>query len=285
MAIKFQRSYRIEITLDEGDDPIVILPPLTIRFTVKRRWQASLNQMTLDIYNLSGKVRDLIFQEFFNNERRKRIRLYAGYDTLSLLFEGDIFEAYSHREGTEIVTTITTRSGDWDLNNTFTWESLRKGQTVGKVLDFLISQFKYVEKGAIGEWTDVLERPVILNGNTYDLIRQYSNDQVFIDNNKVYVLKRYEVLEGGYPVIDKNTGILSTPRRDGGFVTVQTLFEPRLRVGQRVELKSDIMPIYDASYQLVGLQHQGTISEAVGGQCQTMVDLFIGSESFKTVQE
>lgn len=284
METKFQRSFRIEIDLGEGD-PIIITSPLTIQFTVKRRQHASINVMSLDIYNLSEKVRKIIFQEFYNQERRKSVKLYAGYDNLSLLFYGDIFEAYSEREGTDIITHITSKSGTWDLNNSNTYQSLSKGRTVSEVIDFLVSQFTYVEKGAIGEFPTVLERPVILNGNTYDLIRRYTGDKVFIDNNRIYALQRNEVLEGEYPVINKDTGILTTPRRDGGFIQVQTLFEPRLRIGQRVALQSSIAPIYDGTYQVVGLQHQGTISEAVGGNCQTMVDLIVGSETFRTVIE
>lgn len=279
---KFQRSYRVTIDLGEGE-PIVVTMPITIQFTVQRRLLSSLNTMSIDIYNLSKKVRDLIFQEFYGTTRRKSIRLEAGYDTLSLLFEGDIFEAYSYRSGTDVITSIYSQSGNWDVSQKEVFTTLSKGRTVGSVLDYLSGQFEFVTKGAIGAYDSVLQRPVVLNGNVYDLMKKYSNNQVFVDNNKVYFLKKNEVIEGEYPVINKDTGILETPRRQGGFLQVTTLFEPRLVIGQLCAVNSEIAPIYDGAYKVVGLQHMGMISEAVGGNLKTVVDLFLSNQRFVTV--
>lgn len=282
MSRKFGRNYRITIDLGEGD-PIVVTMPITVQFTVQRRQLSSLNTLSVDIYNLSERVRELIFQEFYGSERRKTIKIEAGYDTLSLLFEGDIFEAFSKRDGTNVITSIYSQSGSWDVSQKEVYTTLSKGQTVGDVMDFLIDQFDFVERGAVGEFTEVLQRPVTLAGNVWELLKKYSDNQVFIDNNNVYVLQRYETLEGEIPSINKDTGILDTPRRQGGFLQVTTLFEPRLIIGQYCDLKSDIAPIYNGDYKVVGLQHMGMMSEAVGGNLQTVVDLYIENRTFQTV--
>ena len=280
---KFQRSYRIEVDLGNGSDTIVIVPPLTVKFTVSRRYQSSLNTLQLSIHNLGKKLRDAIFQDFYDNRELKKIRFFAGYDNLSLVFEGTIFEAYSQRQGTEIITNISGKAGNWDIKNTHTYQTLEKGKTVGEVLDFLVAQFTDLEKGAIGEFPDVLERPVVLNGSTYELLKKYSDNRVMIDNGKIYVLNENEVIEGELPVVGKDTGLLDTPRRSEGIIQVVTLFEPRLRLNQKASLVSVIEPVYNGEYKILGLVHQGVISEAVGGQCTTVIDFLVGSQVFKTV--
>lgn len=281
---KFGRTYRVTIDLGDGGDPIVIGMPLTCQFTVNRSLNSSLNVATIEIYNLGKKVRDLIFQEFFGSERKKTITLEAGYGgVLSTLFKGSIFEAYSYRDGTDIKTVIESRSGSWEVNSSTVYTTLAKNTTVKDVLTYLAGQTG-LEIGGIGDYPDVMLRPIVLNGRTYEYIKQYSNNDVYVDNDKLYILRRNEALEGQLAVIDKDTGILQTPRREGAYLNVSLLFEPRLIIGQYVSLKSSIAPIYDGVWRVDGLQHTGVISEAVGGQCQTMVDLFLGSKSFKVVQ-
>tara|TARA_R110000744_G_scaffold185884_1_gene305271 strand:- start:10452 stop:11303 length:852 start_codon:yes stop_codon:yes gene_type:complete len=280
---KLQRTYRIEIGR-EGEDTIVITPPLTVNFTITRRYSSSLNTMQLSIKNLGKALRDVIFQDFFDDKSNKQIRFYAGYDNLSLLFEGSIFEAYSSREGVDITTHITGKDGDWDVKNTYTYQTLEKGKTVKDVLEFLSSSFTGLKQAVIGDFPEVLQRPVTLNGSTYELLKQYSDGKVFIDNNRIFALQLNEGIEGELLVVNKETGILTTPRRTAGIIQVQTLFEPRLTISQFATLESEIEPVYNGVYKILGLVHQGVISEAVGGQCITTIDFLVESKIFKTVK-
>ena len=282
MSNKFGRSYRVVIDPLDGGEPIIVTMPLTIRFNVQRSILDSFNTLDIDIYNLGKSARDRIFQDRFNLSGRT-IRLEGGYDTLSLMFDGIITEASSAREGVDIVTKISAYSDKFDMNNTQTFTTIDGGKTVGDVIEFLIGQFPTLTRGAVGSFLDVLQRPAVLNGNTYDLIRKYSDNQVFVDNNRVYVLKRYETTENQVFVINTQTGLLGTPRRDDAYLTTVTLFEPRIDIGQRVELQSEVMPVYNGQYKVVGINHEGVISEAVGGNCRTMLQLFVGNNRFEVV--
>jgi len=169
------------------------------------------------------------------------------------------------------------KDGIWDMQNSQTYQTLEKGQTIGSVLEFLISQFTNLEKGAVGDYPDVLQRPVVLNGSTWELIKKYSDGRAFIDNGRVYVLNPDEVIENIVAVIGKASGLLETPRRT---------FDTRLRIGELAELRSDISPVLNGTYQIIGLVHQGIISGGVGGNCNTIADLLIPAGTvFKTVQE
>lgn len=284
---KFQRSFRIEIDLGDGSDTIIITPPMTVKFTVSRRYQSSLNTLQLSIYNLGKEFRRRIFKDFFDarNRNKKNIRFFAGYKELSLMFEGSIWEAYSQRDGTDIITNIYAKSGAWDIQQTQTYQTLEKGLSVKEILEYLIGEFIDLKKGAVGDNGEIVQRPVVLNGSTYELLKKYSDNKVMIDNGRIYVLQDNEVIEGNLNVISKDTGLLETPRRTEGIIQVLTLFEPRLLLNQKCSLVSEIEPIYNGEYKVIGLVHQGVISEAVNGACTTIADLLIpDGKVFKTVE-
>lgn len=281
---KFGRVYRLTIDMNDGSDPIIVMLPFTIQFTVNRMIHSSLNTCYVDIYNLSSHVRDLIFQEQYTN-RNKTLTLEAGYDTLCTIYTGTIFNASSRRDRTDIVTSIECLSGSWDVNTATVYQTLNKGTTLGDMYKFLIGQFPTLELGACGKFEDKLARPVTLNGNVWDLLKRYSNGQVFIDNGRVYVLRRNEVVAGEVGIVSSETGLLDTPERSDGYLHVHSMFEPDVRLGQDINLTSSVMPIYNGTYAVYGIQHTGIISDSVAGDCRTVLDLFTSNLVFETVAE
>jgi hypothetical protein len=284
--MKFGRSYRLQITdkEDKSGESLIITNPITINFTVSRRMGSTLNELRADIYNLDENTRNFLFQEQWV-VRNKQVVFEGGYDTLSTLFKGTLWAGSSYREGNDIVTTIECKSEMWELKNTTIYETINAGQTVGDVLRFIAGKYEGIEVGAIGDYSDKLLRPIVLNGNAYNLFREYSNRNVFIDNGKIYALKLNETIKGELLTIDASTGILASPQRlDVGTVQIQTLFEPRVVMGQMVELGAGVNKLYNGQYKVFGIQHIGTISGAVGGDLRTIIDLFAGGQVFKVVK-
>lgn len=282
--IKFGRTYRLTINLNDGSEPIIVTLPFTIQFTINRKTFASLNTCYVDVYNLSPRIRELIFQEPFI-AKNKTMTLEAGYGELVKIFEGTIFQASSARDGTNVITSIECLSGNWQINQTTVYTSLTKGQTLGDIFKFLSGQFPDLTIGAIGDFPQKLERPVALNGNAWDIFKRYSGNSVAIDNQRIYVLNRNEVVEGDILFLNEDTGLLQTPTRAGGFITVPVLFEPRVKLQQQMQLESKVNPIYNGTYKVAGLQHEAIISESVSGHARTMIDLFVGAQTFQTVRE
>lgn len=273
MTVKFGREYRLVIDPADGGEPILITLPFTINFDVQRNTLSSLNVMSLEIYNLSAANRARIFQDRFDLSKERKISLEVGYTTLYRIFSGRIYEASSAREGVNIVTRIEARSGIFDVAASQTYQTVQAGQTVGDVLKTLIGQFSGLQLGAVGSFTDKLLRPAVLNGNTYNLLRIYSGNNVFIDNDRVYVLRDAETLAGQIIVLNDATGLLETPRRDDGFLVVTTLLEASVQIAAQVKLESSIQTIYNGQYKVVGLAHQGMISAAKSGVCRSMFQL------------
>lgn len=279
---KLGRAYRLTISSDDFDD-IVIQNPITIQFTVNRRQFSAVNQMSCDLYNLDRSTRDILFQQPWA-ERRKKVVFEGGYDELSTLFTGDVWECYSYREGPDIITHIESRSTVWDLEQTTVYETLDAGMTVRDVIENLAGRFPTLKVGAIGEFPEKILRPCVLNGNCWNLLKDYSDGTAFVDNGKIYVLKRDEVIDGDILQITPQSGLLATPRQiERGVLQIQTLFEPRIIIDQMIDLKAESQTIFNGGYKVFGVQHSGIISNSVGGDLRTMIDLFLGGTTFKTV--
>ena len=413
MTRKFGRTYRITIDPKDGGNLIVITLPLTVKFWVQRNTYSDLNNLTLDIYNLSETNRNRIFQDRFDigvpvptpsaptalpaansplgirnnnpgnlqpggketafqtlqdgiNAELNQLGLYAGrgitnlagvaslwpdqanattwlqtvvqysgfaanqpidltnsaiqakvanainiaengtaganlgslgstnnapsvipptyvgreitfevgYSTLYQVYKGTIFQASSAREGTNIVTRISAMTGNFDVATTQTFQTIDGNQTLGQVFQALIGEFPNLTLGGMGEFSLTRPRPWVINGNVYNWIKQHSSQNVFIDNGKVYILRPAEAISDNIVTIDDSTGLLETPRRDEGFLSVTTLLEPGVNiVGSQITLNSTVQKVYNGQYKVAGIQHQGVISAAMCGEARSVFTL------------
>lgn len=51
-------------------------------------------------------------------------------------------------------------------------------------------------------------------------------------------------------------------------------------MSQVLELNSSVQKVYNGQYKVIGIKHQGIISEAVGGQLITTLNMLLGSDYF-----
>lgn len=283
MTQKFGRSFRLTIDCKDGKGPILITMPFTIRFWIERSTLSDLNTMSIDIYNLSADNRARIFQDSWipgldptlpkDTPPGRTITVELGYQNLYRVFYGTIQQASTARQGTNLITRIDAMDLRYDISATQTYQTLESGQSVANVIKFLISQFPTLQLGGVGDYPEIIQRPVTLSGPTWDLLRRYSGGNVYIDNGKIYVLRDNEVLVGQSPVINDSTGLLETPRRTQGQLQIVSLLEPGIDLFKEIILSSSVNPVFNGKYKVIGLRHEGVISGAVNGRCTTMMTL------------
>ena len=279
--MKFNRNYRLTIDLNDGGQAIVIDPPFTIDFSIQRTAMSQLNHMNLTIFNLAEKTRQRIFQDRYRIGNYKSVILEAGYgDSLSTLYKGSIFEAHSELVGTDIRTNINSRDGFLDIASAQSNKTFEAGTTLRDLVGGLTDDFANIDRGAIGGDDYVFQRPVTVEGNTYDNLKTYTRNNVFVDLQRINVLNENQVTDDPVFLINADTGLLETPRREESFLTLTTLFEPRINMGQEVKLESAITPVYNGAYKVIGVSHMGTISEAVGGTLVSKFNLLLGAQLF-----
>lgn len=276
--IKWTRNYFLTVQVDErAKEYIDITMPLTISFNVKRNINSDCNTSTITVLNLAEDTRRKIFLDNYKTMYYKGIELRAGYgtekETLPLIFKGNIQSAFSKRNGVDYETTIDALDGGFAYVNGYSSRQFSKGTTDKQVLNALVSDLPHIEKGKIGDFKFPLTRGNTIDGQTMSYFSSFSENHFFIDLEKINCLLDNECFEGNIKVIDADCGLLGSPLRQEAFLTFEMIFEPRLQIGQYVELKSKTETIYNGVYKVIGIEHSGTISDAQSGQCKTKVSL------------
>ena len=314
-----------EVYFTEGKGELVIRPFFTIKFTIDRGVYASMNKMTLDIYNLGKSTREKIYYDgILHAAVNKKIVLYAGYSDadfskfntsvinnnirnsingLPLVFCGRFTRAYSYRQGSDFITHIEAfdlpQKNEVDISTEFD-----AGTTQKEVMAFLANelglnkenviidkefQFKLTRKKTFSNATawDTVEEMVNSVNNT---IKQNKGDnaplfRLYYDYPNLIILRDDRYLENGYTYISSDTGLLSTPIREGAKITFKTLFEPMFRCGGYVNLNSRTTQSgINGILKVIGYKHQGTISPVVSETLTTDFTCFLGIDKLQVAQ-
>lgn len=275
---KWTRNYYLTVqTNEKAEEYIDITMPLTISFRINRNVNASANTANITVLNLSEDTRRKIYLDNYKTFYYKRVELRAGYsngkETLPLIFKGNIQTAFSKRNGVDYETTIDALDGGFAYVNGYSSRQFAKGTTGQQMLNTLVADLPFIDKGKIGNFTNKLTRGNTIDGPTLSYFSTFSEQNFFIDLEKINCLQKNEGFEGNIKVINADCGLLGSPLRQESFLTFEMIFEPRLQVGQFIELQSQTERSYNGTYQVIGIEHSGIISDAQSGTCKTKVSL------------
>lgn len=280
--IKWNRNYILSIQVSGGW--IDITMPFTMSFSIVRNTLAQANTGTFTILNLSEDTRRKIYKDKYKTAVYKGIELRAGYgdskETLPLIFKGNIKQAYSQRNGVNYETSIEAYDGGFSYVNANTGRSFSQGTSDKQIIETLIKDLPNISVGKIGKFVDKLPKGNTLQGPTIELLKNITKSNFFIDNEKAYCLQENECFKGAIQKITSDTGLLGSPLREEALLTFTIMFEPRLQVGQYIQLESQTEKLFNGDYKVIGIEHQGIISDAQSGRCITKVTLYYGAKGF-----
>lgn len=276
--MKWTRSYFLTVQVDEKSEEYVeITMPLTISFHVKRDINSQANTAQITVLNLSEDTRRKVFLDNYKTMYYKHIELRAGYslykESCPLIFRGNIQNAFSRRNGVDYETTINALDGGFAYTNGYSSRQFARGTSDRQALLALIGDLPKIEVGKVGNFNLTSTRGNTVDGPTLEYLNTVSENHFFIDLEKAYCLLNNEGFEGNVKVIDASAGLIGSPLRQESFLTFEMIFEPSLQIGQFIEIKSQTEEIYNGTYQVVGVEHSGIISDAKSGQCKTKVSL------------
>lgn len=287
MAVKFGRSYVLEIETQNGEI-LTIKPPFTVEFDITRNTLTSANVCSIRIYNISKNNQNQIRKDVTDTWDVRTITFSAGYGAnLPVVFSGNISQAWSVREGVNFITQIESFDGGFAFATGQTNITFPAGTAFQTIIQTLAASLPDLTVGAIGSFPGNLSRGNAYVGNTIDILRQLTGGAVFIDNGKVNILNDSDVLAGELLIINASSGLLGTPIREQTIINFDMLFEPRLTVGQMVQLQSTTAAnnIQNQVYKIISLKHRGMISNAVCGDAITSVGMFYGTEALTEIPE
>lgn len=287
--MKLGRTYIMTIQIDDAgvaNNTVVVKFPMTLKFNINRGVQASSNLGHFQVYNLAENTRKKIFHDRTDVTHYRQVTLLAGYEDekkLSLIFKGNMFQAFSYRQGADWITEIEAYSGLYAIENAQASLSIGAGYDVKKLIAQVVNGMTQygVALGKIGNIeAGQNSRAIALSGSSWDILQQLGNgNDVFIDNENINVIGKNEYVDppDGLSLINSDTGLLQSIRRYEGRFDVPILFEPRIQVGQKVQIQS-AETIFNGIRKVSGVIHRGTISGAVGEDCQTMLTVWTGTE-------
>ncbi len=294
---RFGRNYRLvlldnltantglELRNDKGSQS------LTIDFDIQRGVGADLNSMTLRIYNLSRDNQAQLYQARLdlsnkNTFTARPIILQAGYnDGLSVIFRGGIREAFTFRQGNDLITQVEALDGILSTTQTYANISYESATTAQQIVDDLVAPLTSqtdIEAGQtkLSTKTAALigdnQRGYVIVGNAYDILQEYTSKKAFIDLGELNILSDNECIRPSVRVIDADTGLLGIPRLDGLRITIETIFEPRINIGEFIEVQSSVAKQFNGQYKVAAVQHKGILSDTVAGDAKSIFQLYGG---------
>lgn len=279
--IKKNPSYRVTVFYYDNKNELqqtVVEYPITCKFNSQRGLFSQANKCSIELYNLNATTRFAFFKDALTLDKQnwKYIKLEAGWNgQLSQIFYGKILQAYSSKSGgqTDIITHIDCQPFDiFSSQSSYTFAA---GTSYKEAYKTMASDLPNCQIGNIGTLEGTFKTQTTYEGKTIDCLNEISGNNTFVDNGVINTIMSNEVIDVPVPLVTDDNGLLSTPIRRDASLTIKMLFEPTLIVGQLLEIKSNIQPIYNGQYKVLGFTHDCLISPTQAGQRITTVELWI----------
>ncbi|HSH51861.1 MAG TPA: hypothetical protein VK982_09095 [Bacteroidales bacterium] len=251
--MRVNRDFELKINILGGQ--VIIKPPLRIAFDAQKSISGQLNKGSVQIYNLSEQKRLAIVKDP-EDAKRIPIELRIGYqDRLELMFKGNIQECKNERQGADIVTKIDVLDGGFDYLNSVSSVTVKGGELA---IEAALADMKNTAKGAVTD-RPTLTRPKVLVGNTARIISDMigPDEDWYIEDEKLYIIKKNEVIGSYISLVSAKTGLISTPTRKMKDVTFKTLLNPSIKPGRRIKLESVTAPYLNGVYKIHTINYTG----------------------------
>lgn len=301
MYARFIRDYELFLQIDD-ETGIKITPPLRVAFDCTKSIDIELNELNIQVYNLSREHRNKIVRDAKDKDPQKnkdkkklteaekkaqklaekkdktaiyKIVLRAGFDHLETIFTGDILEAYTERSGADFITYITGQDGLFDFRTAFTSKTVK-----GDAIDAILTDMTRTAKGKVSKRIDNI-RPKVLVGNSAKLISEqlFDDETMFFDNDRLFVIKDNEVVSDIAVNVNSDTGMVGVPSKADELISARTLLNPAIKVGGLVNLTSIFAPHYNGVYRVERIKYNGDSDGA-----DWLQEVFLKAGKFEVVK-
>ena len=277
----FHRS--IELDVNIGENPFTVRD-LRIAFSVRYDTSSFPASGNITIWNLAADTR----RRMIEKGKGGKVALRAGYrgEELSTLFSGDIRRVLHVATFPDHETTIAfggnvdaqTQSLSAVVNRT--WEGEVKVKDIARDM---IETYPDVEVGdlsAIPDEATETNYTIFLptTAALIDLLHQHGlqsheeNGQVSVINKNTGAAATTAVKSG--IVISEQTEMIGAPDVTEEGITVRTILNSRLAIGDSVRVDSKLVPVGEGQWQIVSLAHSG---DTHGDNWQTVYEMVSAS--------
>jgi hypothetical protein len=287
---KINRGYLLRAQ-GEDNNFVEVRRPFTIDFDIQQNSNSKVKFANFKIYNIGADKRISLRLDIKSGSKRDCL-FSAGYGNQSpLVFHGSVLRGWSHRQGTNWITELMcTDSFDVGASVRLQVENgtFPAGTLIKTIIESMIKSLSRIgiKRGAVGDFPGSIDRANSYTGNVIQILDKLTSGGFYISNGFAYALNDNECLLGPIKVISPASGLLGTPTREYTNIHLDVLFEPGLKMGQRVQILSttgdaDVNQVWKVN----SISHRGTISEAECKSVITTVGLYLPAVKLKTVTE
>ncbi|MBO5810426.1 MAG: hypothetical protein J6R32_06320 [Bacteroidales bacterium] len=259
-----ERNIILQFTGENGEKTI---DGLNVRFSVRQVCYAFGSQAQISIYNLS--MQDVnyltLFSPFFSSKKRNTVKISAGYDNnIVPIFEGDVWQALPTKNGADIVLNIKAVKGLFGGKKITSKVIKNKAKRIPlhdvcqKVAGWLDLPLNFLAK------TQKTLDTFVMTGNVTEAIKKINSvgDVVaFVEDNQLKVIDAKNPQGTGTRLVSEDTGMIGIPAIDHFGATVKIFMDNTVKLGDKIQLKSKLIPSANGDYYVYCIQHDGALRE------------------------
>ena len=255
---------------------------LRVRFDVRKEMPSTATPSIISIYNLGPKYRAML------NQIDAQIVLNVGWENTGMvqIFRGSLLAATHYREGASIVTKILSLAAYDSMIRTVVAVSFVGGTSIKEIVTGLAKMLPSV---SVDEKLILLdERTVGSQGKSFtpmpvnealDQMARIYGFSWWVDKGVFHALQDGQVFPSGMVLISSDNGLLMraepmlcAPFQKEMGVSIQSLLQPKIDIGRKVRLESNINPQLNNDYVVHILSHTG---DSHGGNYSTFIESFL----------
>lgn len=224
---------------------------LYMHATITKTSNATANEAAIKIVNIDKKLRDYILTEtspWNFNRVRKRVIVECGRQSygMSRIFVGDICEV-TPSQPPDVEITIKAKSNAWDKGNIISVSNASRAsmkqiaQSVATTLGLTL-RFEATDK-AISNYafTGAASKQV-------DRLAELGRVNAYTDDGELVVKDIGKPVASYANVLSMDSGMVGIPQADEQGINVTMMFEPSVKIGSLIEVKSVIYPSVNEKY-------------------------------------
>lgn len=219
---------------------------LDVSFRVRRSLKREPNTCEVSIWNLNETNRQAL-----RELRVVPVRLEAGYvDGLATIFEGDLRDVHTERDGPDLITRLSSGDGERALqrsrvNRSYGPQTSLRQVTEGAITAMRVDVGNAIQAIAAGDFEGagrLFSEGVVLSGNAateLDGLLASQGLEYSVQNGQLQVLPRGQPLAGTAVLLTAGTGLIGSPSEGSdGIVKARCLMIPDVYPGRRIEFRS-----------------------------------------------
>lgn len=256
---------RVILEIQTDDKTIKTFDGLNVNFNVSKQASSVTPEARIIVANLT--MEDVvnittIAGTYTNVKKRKKVRLLAGYDDdVGLIFEGDITMAAPVTEPPDVWLQIEAKQGFFDNNRVVS--KVIKDKTPIKEIAEQISNWLETPLQWIAEANKVVNL-FAASGSAGQFLRKLNmmgDIFAFRDEDGLIVLDAKSPNRGQTTVVSKDTGMIGIPKADNNGIRIDVLLNHHLKLGQTIDLKSELISSLNGRYWIYGITHSGSLRD------------------------